>query len=313
MKTATPPVTSNGKLHELEAHLRQRIRGQDHVLPRIVSILRRGELGLTKPGRPRGSFLFLGPTGVGKTEVTLAFTGFLMSKEHLFRFDMSEYQTQESLGLLLGGKLGERGTLAMVYDKSRVGTLLFDEIEKAHPRVLDVFLQILDAARVTMASGETLDLSGFYVVFTSNIGSADLMNLQYSTPATMERHVLARAQQAMRPELYARITEKLVFNRLSYDHQLEIAQLLLKQELAFLKAKGHEVTPDAAVLPFLVRRGFHSKLGARPMRDAVEKLVCDAIAVDILNGGTGCGKLVVDEPTNGLVVQLGVGVAKGLL
>ena len=127
MTTAGSPVKPNGKLHELELYLRQRIRGQDQVLPRIVSLLQRGELGLTKPGRPRGSFLFLGPTGVGKTEVTLTFTGFLMSKEHLFRFDMSEYQTQESLGLLLGGKLGERGTLGMVYDKSRVGTLLFDE------------------------------------------------------------------------------------------------------------------------------------------------------------------------------------------
>jgi ATP-dependent Clp protease ATP-binding subunit ClpA len=303
MKTATPPVISNGKLHELEAHLRQRIRGQDHVLPRIASILRRGELGLTKPGRPRGSFLFLGPTGVGKTEVTLAFTGFLMGKQHLFRFDMSEYQTQESLGLLLGGKLGERGTLAMVYDKSRVGTLLFDEIEKAHPRVLDVFLQILDAARVTMASGETLELSGFYVVFTSNIGSADLMNLQYSTPATMERHVLARAQQAMRPELYARITEKLVFNRLSYDHQLEIAQLLLTQELVFLKAKGHELTPDATVLPFLVRRGFHPKLGARPMRDAVEKLMGDAVAECLLDARVACGVLAVDETRNCLIIR----------
>ena len=303
MKTASPPVTSNGKLHDLESHLRQRIRGQDHVLPRIVSILRRGELGVTKPGRPRGSFLFLGPTGVGKTEVTLAFTGFLMSKEHLFRFDMSEYQTQESLGLLLGGKLGERGTLAMVYDKSRVGTLLFDEIEKAHPRVLDVFLQILDAARVTMASGETLELSGFYVVFTSNIGSADLMNLQYSTPATMERHVLARAQQAMRPELYARITEKLVFNRLSYDHQLEIAQLLLSQELVFLKAKGHELTPDATVLPFLVRRGFHPKLGARPMRDAVEKLMGDAVAECLLDARAACGVLAVDETRNCLIIR----------
>ena len=143
MTTAGSPVKTNGKLHELESHLRQRIRGQDQVLPRIVSLLQRGELGLTKPGRPRGSFLFLGPTGVGKTEVTLTFTGFLMSKEHLFRFDMSEYQTQESLGLLLGGKLGERGTLGMVYDRSKIGTLLFDEIEKAHPRVLDVFLQIL--------------------------------------------------------------------------------------------------------------------------------------------------------------------------
>ena len=272
-------------------------------MPRIVSLLQRGELGLTKHSRPRGSFLFLGPTGVGKTEVTLTFTSFLMSKDHVFRFDMSEYQTQESLGLLLGGKLGERGTLAMVYDRSKIGTLLFDEIEKAHPRVLDVFLQILDAARVTMASGETLELSGFYVVFTSNIGSADLMNLQYSTPATMERHVLTRAQQSMRPELYARITEKLVFGRLTYDHQLEIAQLLLNQELAFLKAKSHELIPDATVLPFLVRRGFHPKLGARPMRDAVEKLVGDAVAIDLLTGGSGCGSLVVDETANALIIS----------
>jgi ATP-dependent Clp protease ATP-binding subunit ClpB len=303
MKTTIPPAKSNEKLHELELHLRQRIRGQDHVLPRIVSLLQRGELGLTKPGRPRGSFLFLGPTGVGKTEVTLTFTSFLMSKDHVFRFDMSEYQTQESLGLLLGGKLGERGTLGMVYDRSKVGTLLFDEIEKAHPRVLDVFLQILDAARVTLASGETLELSGFYVVFTSNIGSADLMNLQYSTSATMERHVLTRAQQSMRPELYARITEKLVFNRLTYDHQLEIAQFLLNQELKFLNGKGHDLQSDAAVLAFLVRRGFHPKLGARPMRDAVEKLIGDAVAINLLSGGSGCGKIVVDEASNCLAIS----------
>ena len=303
MTAVTLPVKLNGKLHELKAHLRQRIRGQDHVIPRVVSLLHRGELGLTKPGRPRGSFLFLGPTGVGKTELTLTFTSFLMSKDHAFRFDMSEYQTQDSLELLLGGKLGERGTLAMAYDRSKVGTLLFDEIEKAHPRVLDVFLQILDAARVTMATGETLELSGFYVVFTSNIGSADLMNLQYSTPATMERHVLTRAQQSMRPELYARITEKLVFGRLTYDHQLEIAQLLLNQELAFLKAKGHVLAPDASVLPFLVRRGFHPKLGARPMRDAVEKLIGDTVALDLLTGGSGCGSLVVDETAHSLIIS----------
>ena len=303
MKTTIPPAKSNEKLHELELHLRQRIRGQDHVLPRIVSLLQRGELGLTKPGRPRGSFLFLGPTGVGKTELTLTFTGFLMSKEHLFRFDMSEYQTQESLGLLLGGKLGERGTLGMVYDKSRVGTLLFDEIEKAHPRVLDVFLQILDAARVTLASGETLELSGYYVVFTSNIGSADLMNLQYSTPATMERHVLTRAQQSMRPELYARITEKLVFNRLNYDHQLEIAQLLLTHELTFLKIKGHNLKSDPTVLSFLVRRGFHPKLGARPMRDAVEKFIGDAVAECLLDARVACGVLAVDETRNCLIIR----------
>ncbi len=232
----------------------------------------------------------------------MAFTEFLLGADRLFRFDMSEYQNQESLAVLLGGKLGERGTLALAYDRHRCGTLLFDEIEKAHPRVLDVFLQILDAARVTMASGETLDLSGFYVVFTSNIASADVVGLQHSSFATMERHVLTRAQQSMRPELYARISEKLVFNKLTYDVQLEIARLLLAQELEFLRAKGHRIEPGETVLPFLVRRGFHPRLGARPMRDAVEKLIGDAVASDLLEGGSGSGKLVVHEDENRLQV-----------
>ena len=292
------------KLHGLLPLLRQRIRGQDHVLPRIVSLLQRGELGLTKGLRPRGSFLFLGPTGVGKTEVTLNFTQLLCGEDRLFRFDMSEYQNQESLAVLLGGRLGERGTLALAVEKSNTGTLLFDEIEKAHPRVLDVFLQILDAARVTMASGETLDLSGFYVVFTSNIASAEIVGLQHSSFSTMERHVLGHAQQSMRPELYARITEKLVFNKLTYDVQLEIARLLLAQELEFLRAKGHCIEPAEAVLPFLVRRGFHPRLGARPMRDAVEKSIGDAVASVLLEGGSGSGKLVVHEDGNRLQVVL---------
>ncbi|MDE3067896.1 MAG: ATP-dependent Clp protease ATP-binding subunit [Verrucomicrobiota bacterium] len=264
--------------------------------------MKRGQLGLTKANRPRGSFLFLGPTGVGKTETVITFTDFLFGEGNLFRFDMSEYQTQESLGVLLGAKLGERGTLAIAYDRSRCGTLLFDEIEKAHPRIMDVFLQILDAARVTMASGETLDLSGFYVVFTTNIGGADLLNLQHSTFATMERHVLARAQQAMRPELFARITEKLVFNRLSYDFQLEIAQLLLDNELKFLREKGYALQADKTVLPFVVQRGFHPKLGARPMRDTVEKLIGDAVAIVLLKNATRGGRLIVSEENNCLAI-----------
>jgi ATP-dependent Clp protease ATP-binding subunit ClpB len=187
------------KLQSLENILSQRIRGQAHVIPRVVSVLQRGELGLTKSTRPRGSFMFLGPTGVGKTEITLAFTEFLFGADKLSRFDMSEYQTQESLGILLGARLGERGTLGVAYDKSPSGTLLFDEIEKAHPRVLDVFLQILDAARVTMASGDTLDFSNHYIVLTSNIGASEILHVQHSTQATMERHVLTRAQQSLRP------------------------------------------------------------------------------------------------------------------
>lgn len=293
----------NDRLQRLEDHLRQKIRGQDHALPRIASSLRRGELGLRKPGRPRGSFLLLGPTGVGKTEVTITFTDFLFGADHLFRFDMSEYQTQESVAVLLGGKIGERGTLALAHDKHGCGTLLCDEIEKAHPRVLDILLQILDAARVTMASGETLDWSNFYIALTSNIAAADVLELQHSSFATMERYVLARAQQTMRPELYARINEKLVFTRLSYDIQLEIAQMLLAAELAFLRAKGIELEADAAVLPFLVRHGYHPRLGARPMRDAVEKLIGDAVADALLAGNSGGGRLIADENSKRLSVS----------
>ena len=256
-------------LRHLEAHLCEQIRGQDHVISRVVPVLHRGELGLSTPGRPRGSFLFLGPTGVGKTELTLAFTRYLFGNEKLFRFDMSEYQTQESLGLLLGGKLGEIGLLGLAVAKSSTGTLLFDEIEKAHPRVLDVFLQILDAARVTMASGETLDLSGFYIVFTSNLGGAEILNLQHSSFATMERHVLARAQQSLRPELFARITEKLVFDRLSYDVQLAIAKLHIDRELAFLRDKGFNLAAGESVVSFLMQ----TRLPSAPRRSSASR--CD--------------------------------------
>ena len=265
------------QLRYLQPHLSKQIRGQDHVIARVAAALQRGELGLTSPTRPRGSFLLLGPTGVGKTELSIAFTDYLLGSHKLFRFDMSEYQTQESLAVLIGGRVGEVGLLGLARAKSSTGTLLFDEIEKAHPRVLDLFLQILDAARVTMASGETLDLSGFYVVFTSNIAAVEILTLQHSSFATMERHVLTKAQQSLRPELYARIAEKLVFNRLSYDVQIEIARVHLARELTFLRKKGLDVVADASVLAFLIQRGFHPRLGARPLRDAIEKYLRGAV------------------------------------
>jgi len=281
------------RLRQLQPYLRDRIRGQNHVIPRVASALQRGELGLTTVGRPRSSFLLLGPTGVGKTELSLAFTEHLLGRDKLFRFDMSEYQTQESLGVLLGGRVGEIGLLGMAVAKSVTGTLLFDEIEKAHPRVLDVFLQILDAARVTMASGETLDLGGFYIVFTSNIAAAEIINLQHSSFATMERHVLAKAQRTLRPELYARITEKLVFNRLNYDVQMEIARLHVARELSFLRDKGFDLTLGHSVVSFLMQRGFHSRLGARPLRDTVERHLRGAVADAMLEEVGSCARELV--------------------
>lgn len=287
------------RLLNLESHLQASIRGQDSALSRIASVLRRGELGLSADVRPKGSFLLLGPTGVGKTESVVVFTRYLagedQSDDRLFRFDMSEYQTQETLGLLLGASSNETGMLGRVVERSAHGTLLFDEIEKAHPRIMDVFLQILDAARVTVADGTTLDLSGFYVVFTSNIGSAELMDWQHSSFATMERHVLASARQWLRPELFARITEKLVFQRLDYDTQVEIARLMLERHLLLLEGKGHRLVATPEVLPFLVRKGFHPKLGARPLRDSIEKLVGDAVAVRLLEDGRCEGVLRVSQ------------------
>lgn len=283
------------QLLSLPDYLMTAIKGQEMVITRIVSVLQRGELGLSKLLRPKGSFLFLGPTGVGKTEMVLCFSEYLFGPDSVARFDMSEYQTQDSLGLLLGAKLGERGTMGLAVDRIKAGTLLFDEIEKAHPRVMDIFLQMLDAARITLADGTTLDLSGFYIVFTSNIASAGLVDLRYSSYTTMERHVLTEAQQTLRPELFARITEKLVFNRLNYDVQLEIAELHLERELRFLATRGKHLARCTDVLAFLVLKGFHPRLGARPMRDAVEKYVCDAVASDLLAGADGCGRLVVDR------------------
>ena len=303
MNATTLDVQKLDRLRQVDGVLRTEIRGQNQVLPRVVSVVQRGELSLTKPARPRGSFLLLGPTGVGKTETVVVLTNQIFGAEKLFRFDMSEFQTQESLGLLLGAKLGEKGYLGAVRERAAEGSLLFDEAEKAHPRVLDILLQLLDAARITIATGQTLDFSGFYVWLTSNIGSAEFMTLQHSNDATLERHVLSRAQQALRPEIFARITEKLVFNRLSYEHQLEIAEKFLSREIEFFAARGHKLELEKTVLPFLVRKGFHPKLGARPMRDAVEKLVGDALAGHLLAGKNSGGRLQVDESRDCLIVR----------
>lgn len=295
MKSDPIAETRRELLLNLEAHLIENIHGQDTALARMASVLRRGELGLCSPHRPKGSFLLLGPTGVGKTESTVVFTRYLMGDACLLRFDMSEYQTQDSLSLLLGADSQERGNLGRCVAGAEKGTLLFDEIEKAHPRVMDVFLQILDAGRVTFADGFTADLSGFYIVFTSNIASSELLDWQHSSFATMERHVLTSAQQWLRPELYARITEKLVFQRLSYEVQTDIARLMLTRHLAMLEARGHCLIAEPDVLPFLIRHGFHPRLGARPLRDGIERLVGEAVASSLLHAGDGSGFLSVED------------------
>ncbi len=265
------------RLRDLERHLLDAIKGQDHVIPRVVSVLRRGEMGLAHPSRPKGSFLFVGPTGVGKTELASCFTEYLFGSGHLHRFDMSEFQNQSSVGLLLGQTPTEIGMLGKAMERSDKGTLLFDEMEKAHPLVLDLFLQILDVGRITLATGETKNLNGYYIVFTSNIGSAEAMRMESSAFATIERTVLRRVDQVLRPELVARINEKVVFNRLSYLVQREICEQMLDREIKRLESLGFEVHLDAHAIEQLVREGFHRTLGARPMRNTVDRYLQERV------------------------------------
>lgn len=280
------------KLRALPGRLKERIVGQDAAVDLVAARLQHGELRLTTPGRPKASFLFLGPTGVGKTELTQQFTGDLCGPNKLVRLDMSEYQTRESLALLLGVSRDEPGRIAEGYDASGgSGTLLFDEIEKAHARVLDVLLQLLDAARLTTGANRVLDFSNWYCVLTSNIGAPRIMALRKSKYETMERLVRQDAQRELRPEIFARVTAIAVFDKLGYDTQCRIAAAMVRKELESKAALGFALSADASVVDVVIKRGYDDRLGARPMRDAAELLVRNAITEDVLAGGSGCGRL----------------------
>lgn len=283
------------RLRGLEIHLAEVIKGQSHILSRISSVLRRGELDLAHPRRPRGSLLLIGPTGVGKTETAKVFTSYLMDGLSPVRFDMSEYQLQGSVDKLIGENRSDAGLLGCALRGVKRGTLLFDEIEKAHVLVLDLLLQILEDARITLATGEELDLSKFYVVCTSNIGSEETMRMENVPFASVERAVLMRVRERLRPELQSRINEIVVYSRLSYPIQRQICEAMVIAERRRLAALGHSLEIDAGAIEFLVRAGYHRTLGARPMRGTVERYLQDAVTSDLLLGGGGSGRVVVDK------------------
>lgn len=291
------------RLRGLRPYLATKIRGQEHILDRVVSVLTRGELGFAHPRRPRGSFLFVGPTGVGKTETTSVLTGYLFGDAAPIRFDMSEYQLQKSVEKLIGESRDDAGLLGRALAGASRGVLLFDEIEKAHSLVLDLFLQILEDARITLATGEVLDLRGFYVVFTSNIGSEESMRMENAPFASVERTVLMRVRERLRPELFGRINEVVVFARLVYATQREICETLIAEECTRLGLLGHRIGVSADEIEFLVRQGYHRTLGARPMRGAVERFLQEAVAASLLSSGSGSGQLSVDASLERLVIR----------
>jgi ATP-dependent Clp protease ATP-binding subunit ClpA len=287
----------------LEACLRERIRGQDQMIPAVCSVLERGELGLSPPDRPRGSMLFLGPTGVGKTETALAFSEYLFGNGRLCRFDMSEFQHIDAVKNFIGDETGYLGRLGEVLKKGEARVLLFDEIEKAHRLIWDIFLQVLDAARITVGRGEVFDLSAIYVVFTSNIGSSDIMRQVHMPFTTVERFVLAKVSREMRPEFLARLQEILVFRKLDFQAQREIAVLTLQREVERFAKLGYQLVPSADVIEFLIRKGIDKTLGARPMRKTVEKHVGDAVRTALKEKKSGSGTLRVDVKEQALALE----------
>ncbi len=279
-------------LRGLEAHLRAHIRGQDHILPRIAASFARGALGVASPDRPRGSLLFVGPTGTGKTETFTCAIEYVFGPGHLLTFDMSEYHDRSAVNKLLGENREDIGLLGRALASVKSGGILFDEVEKAHPLVLDLFLQILWHGRITVATGEVFHFGSHFVGFTSNIGSAEAMRMGHSRLASVEQTVLRRVEQELRPELVGRIDEKLVFARLGPDVQREICALEVARETARLRAVGFDLEVSREALEFLMREGFHPHLGARPLRKAVERHLQDAVVRDLFSTGCGRGRIV---------------------
>jgi ATP-dependent Clp protease ATP-binding subunit ClpB len=265
------------RLRAMEGFLRESIIGQDDALAMICRVVVRCELGYVSPDLPKASFVLFGPTGVGKTESCLLLAEHLYGdRQALLRFDMSEFMLMESAPVFL-----DRMKFLATPREDAGGILLFDEMEKAHPRILDFFLQMLSAARLTYTDHAVGRLHNFYIVFTSNLGSEILAELRSARlPYTvLEKAVLSRAASELRPEFFGRIQNKIVYRRLDPASQRRIAALLLGRE-----TERWGVGHDAAALELMVRRGTDPRYGARPMRNTVESHVRDALATAVMRG-----------------------------
>ena len=278
------------KLVHMEERLRQRVVGQDDALGRVANAVRRSRAGLSDAKRPIGSFIFLGPTGVGKTELARALAEFLFDDEKLMiRIDMSEYMEKHAVSRLIGAPPGyvgyeEGGQLTEQVRRHPYSVILFDEIEKAHPDVFNVLLQILEDGRLTDGKGRTVDFRNTVLVMTSNVGSTAIFELSEKDPERARREAMEALRAAFRPEFINRIDEIVIFNPLGKEQLARIVGMLLKsvENLLAERKITLEITPAATEV--LLREGYDPAYGARPLRRTIQRLIQDPLALQILEG-----------------------------
>ena len=278
------------KLVHMEERLRQRVVGQDDALGRVSNAVRRSRAGLSDTKRPIGSFIFLGPTGVGKTELARALAEFLFDDEKLMiRIDMSEYMEKHSVSRLIGAPPGyvgyeEGGQLTEQVRRHPYSVVLFDEIEKAHPDVFNVLLQILEDGRLTDGKGRTVDFRNTVLVMTSNVGSSAIFELSSREPERARKEAMDALRAAFRPEFINRIDEIVIFNPLGKEQLGRVVGLLLKNVEALLAERQITIELTPAANDVLLSEGYDPAYGARPLRRTIQRMIQDPLALQILEG-----------------------------
>jgi len=278
------------KLVHMEERLRQRVVGQDDALARAANAVRRSRAGLSDAKRPIGSFIFLGPTGVGKTELARALAEFLFDDEKLMiRIDMSEYMEKHSVSRLIGAPPGyvgyeEGGQLTEQVRRHLYSVILFDEIEKAHPDVFNVLLQILEDGRLTDGKGRTVDFRNTVLVMTSNVGSSAISELAGTDPERARKEAMEALRASFRPEFINRIDEIVIFNPLGKEQLGKIVGLLMKNVEKLLAERQITLEVKPAAQELLLREGYDPAYGARPLRRTIQRLIQDPLALQILEG-----------------------------
>jgi ATP-dependent Clp protease ATP-binding subunit ClpB len=300
------------KLLQMEQILGKRVIGQSQAIEAVSKAVRRARAGLQDPGRPLGSFLFLGPTGVGKTELTKALAGFLFDDDSaMVRIDMSEFMEKHAVARLIGAPPGyvgyeEGGVLTEAVRRRPYQVVLFDEVEKAHSDVFNVLLQVLDDGRLTDGQGRVVDFSNTLIILTSNLGSQYLANLPDGAEvATVEKDVMDVVRGHFRPEFLNRLDEIILFHRLAQEHMAPIVEIQVKRVQKLLADRKITIELTDAALRWLGRVGYDPVYGARPLKRAVQRYLQDPLAEMLLEGKLPDGStLKVDEGDGQLTMQL---------